>query len=73
VYERTGTGIIVDKFFMREKWELASKRTGSGNTTNIGSISNLDMIMNRESVFENEEDFNSYWTSYARKIKSIDM
>ncbi len=57
-------------FFVREKWEIASDTSGSGNTANIGSITCIDDIINGRGVFKNlgEQWFDEYWMNY-RKIR----
>lgn len=54
---------------VREKWEIASDSSGSGNTANIGSITCIEDILNGNDVFKNlgEQWFNEYWMNY-RKI-----
>jgi len=64
------TSVVKDfQFFVREKWEIASDSSGSGNTANIGSITKIDDIINGNGVFKNlgEEWFDEYWMNY-RKI-----
>ena len=52
------------KFFIQPKWAIASRRAGSGNTTNIGSTNNeLDLFQGR-GAFANEEEFDEYWMNY---------
>jgi len=57
-------------FFVREKWEIASDSSGSGNTANIGSITYIEDILNGNGVFKNlgEQWFDEYWMNY-RKIR----
>ena len=56
-------------FFVREKWEIASDTSGSGNTANIGSITWIEDILSGNGVFKNlgERWFDEYWMNY-RKI-----
>jgi len=64
------TSVVKDfQFFVREKWEIASDSSGSGNTANIGSITKIEDIVNGNGVFKNlgEEWFDEYWMNY-RKI-----
>lgn len=61
------TSVICDfQFFIREKWEIASDSSGSGNTANIGSISKISDIIDGNGMFKNlgEECFDDYWKSY---------
>ncbi|RMI09714.1 MAG: restriction endonuclease [Calditrichaeota bacterium] len=68
-------------FFVREKWEIASDSSGSGNTANIGSITKIEDILNGNGVFKNlgEEWFDEYWMNYGKitikastgKVKTI--
>ena len=64
VYKRKKCSTPVKYTFLREKWELASKSTGSGNTCNIGSIKCVQKILDGETIFENEEEFNKWWMNY---------
>lgn len=62
------------QFFVCEKWELASDRSGSGNTANIGSIKHIDDILNGRGVFSRlgEESFDEYWKNYGKISVIID-
>ncbi len=57
------------KFFVVEKWKIASDKGGSGNTANIGSINDIDDIINGRGIFSKlgEKWFDDYWMNY-RKI-----
>jgi len=58
------TSVINDlKFFLAEKWKIASDRSGSGNTANIGSINYIPDIVSGNGAFANlgEEIFDAYW------------
>ena len=57
-------GVVVN-----EKWRIASKRAGSGNTTNIGSTRNIQDILNNISIFETEDAFNEYWLNYGNESR----
>ncbi len=61
------------KFFIAEKWKIASDKSGSGNTANIGSITNIDDIINENGMFSKlgEKWFDDYWINY-NKINIID-
>lgn len=58
------------QFFSCEKWEIASDRSGSGNTANIGSIDCVDDILAGRGMFLNlgEQMFDEYWMNYGRMI-----
>jgi hypothetical protein len=70
------TSVIVDIMFTScEKWEIASDKSGSGNTANIGSIDYIKDILNCNGVFKNlgEEIFDDYWMNYGEiTIKTDD-
>lgn len=59
------------KFFVVEKWKIASDKGGSGNTANIGSIIHIDDIINGRGMFSKlgEKWFDDYWINY-KKIKT---
>lgn len=59
------------QFFVCEKWEIASDRSGSGNTANIGSIDNIRDILEGNGMFKHlgEELFDDYWMNYGRITK----
>lgn len=64
------TSVIKDfRFFVTEKWQIASDKSGSGNTANIGSINNIEDIINGHGLFSKlgETWFDDYWMNY-RKI-----
>lgn len=54
------------EYFVQEKFKVAGKKPGSGNTTNIGSFksSNIGDFRTGRDGFENQEDFEKYWRSY---------
>lgn len=54
------------QFFVREKWEIAIDRPGSGNTKNIGSVHKIDDLLNGQGSFAElgEDVFNDYWMYY---------
>lgn len=56
------------QFFVTEKWEIASDKSGSGNTANIGSINNIDDIINGNGLFSKlgENWFDDYWMNYKK-------
>lgn len=58
------TSVIKDfDFFVTEKWEIASDRSGSHNTANIGSITLIEDIKKGNGIFAKlgEEWFDEYW------------
>jgi hypothetical protein len=63
------TSVIKDiKFFVAEKWKIASDKSGSGNTANIGSINNIADILNSNGMFSKlgEKWFDDYWMNYGK-------
>ena len=58
------------QFFVCEKWEIASDRSGSGNTANIGSVDYIEDLIKRRGVFLNlgEDVFDEYWMNYGRMM-----
>jgi len=65
------TSVIRDfQFFVCEKWEIASDRSGSGNTANIGSVDYIEDLIKRRGVFLNlgEDVFDEYWMNYGRMM-----
>lgn len=53
-------------FFVQEKYKIAGKSAGSGNTTNIGSIkSNLvEDFKNGNGPFATHKEFEEYWRNF---------
>ncbi len=46
------TSVIGDfQFFVAEKWQIASDKSGSGNTANIGSIAKIEDVVNGNGMF----------------------
>ena len=63
------TSVVKDfQFFVCEKWEIASDKSGSGNTANIGSIDNIEDILQCNGMFKNigEPLFDDYWMNYGK-------
>jgi hypothetical protein len=56
------------QFFVVEKWQIASDKSGSGNTANIGSINNINDIINGRGMFSKlgEQWFDDYWMNYKK-------
>lgn len=56
------------QFFVVEKWQIASDKSGSGNTANIGSINNIADIINGQGLFSKlgEHWFDDYWMNYKK-------
>lgn len=56
------------QFFVVEKWQIASDKSGSGNTANIGSINNINDIINGRGLFSKlgEHWFDDYWMNYKK-------
>ena len=56
------------RFFVTEKWKIASDKGGSGNTANIGSINNIEDIVNGRGMFSKlgESWFDEYWMNYKK-------
>lgn len=55
-------------FFIAEKWQIASDKSGSGNTANIGSIKNIADLINGDGMFAKlgETWFDEYWMNYKK-------
>ena len=56
------------QYFIQEKYRIAGKTPGSGNTTNIGSIKNSDInaFIHGEGPFATTEEFENYWKNYGK-------
>jgi hypothetical protein len=58
------------RYFIQKKYEIAGKRPGSGNTTNIGSFptKNIEDLREGRGPFAElgEEAFEEYWRNYNR-------
>jgi hypothetical protein len=48
-------------FFIHPKWAIASRSTGSGNTSNIGSITLAADLFAGNGPFNSEEEFDEFW------------
>ena len=55
IYERLKNKLPIKHIFSREKWQIASKSSGSGNTCNIGSIKEINKLLSNENCFKNEK------------------
>jgi len=66
---RSIASVIGDfEFFVAEKWEITSDKSGSGNTANIGSINKIADILAGNGVFSKlgESWFDDYWMNYGK-------
>lgn len=56
------------EFFVQQKYKIAGKTPGSGNTTNIGSISsnNIEDFRQGKGGFPSQEAFDDYWRQYKK-------
>ncbi len=52
------------ELIIQQKWELASRTTGTGTTTAIGSIRRIDRLRRGEGAFRSEREFLSYWRNH---------
>jgi hypothetical protein len=48
-----------------QKWEFASRSSGSGTTTAIGSQKDMNALRNRNALFNSEKEFEDYWRDYG--------
>ena len=62
------------QFFVREKWEIASDSSGSGNTANIGSITKIEDLLTGNGMFKNlgEQWFDDYWMNYGKITVAVE-
>jgi len=72
------TSVVKDfTFFVKEKYQIATHRPGSGNTKNIGSVVNIDDLINGNGPFSKlgEEIFDDYWMYYLTKdmARAVDL
>lgn len=54
------------EYFVQEKYKIAGKTPGSGNTTNIGSIKSDDIedFKTGKGCFTSMKEFETYWRNY---------
>lgn len=54
------------EYFVQEKYKIAGRTPGSGNTTNIGSIksNNIDVFRSGLQGFRSQNEFENYWSNY---------
>ena len=65
LYNREENTISDIEIFFTEKWRVASKTPGSGNTTNIGSIKKIKSIIEeKDNLFKSKNEFENYWRNY---------
>ena len=61
------------RYFVHEKWRVASDKPGSGNTKNIGSSKSVDKLLRGRGVFtrlgarHGKRIFDEYWQNYLAK------
>jgi hypothetical protein len=66
---RSIASVIVNfKFFVAEKWRIASDKSGSGNTANIGSIAKMSDLLKGNGMFSKlgASWFDDYWMNYGK-------
>ncbi len=65
------------KFFVQEKYRIASDCPGSGNTKNIGSVTNISDLIDGNGPFSKlgEKVFDDYWMNYLTRdmAKLVEM
>lgn len=72
------TSVVRDfRFFIQEKYKIASGRPGSGNTKNIGSVTKIDELAGGKGPFSKlgENIFDDYWVYYLTKdmARAVDL
>lgn len=60
-YKNIQSPIYNIKMFFVEKYQIATKQTGSGNTKNIGSVKTEYFLINGIGEFQSVEEFDNYW------------
>lgn len=70
-YDKVIAPIKDVEVIIHEKWQLASDRPGSGNTTNIGSIHDISALKEGKGTFtrfgaQGNEVFEDYWRNFDR-------
>ena len=50
---------------INEKWKVASRTTGSGNTAHIGSVTDISKLKEGRGEFNSEVEFEQYWRQFA--------
>ncbi len=53
----------IDMFFI-EKYKIATKSPGSGNTKNIGSVKTISKLKNGGDIFKTIEEFDEFWMNH---------
>ena len=48
-----------------QKWQFASRSSGSGDTANMGGVDSLQRLRSRSGDFTSEREFEKYWRDYA--------
>jgi len=68
IYSRVAGQIKDIDLILREKWQIASRKQGSGNTKNIGSIKSIADLKSDKTIFSSEDEFTSYWMNYKSAV-----
>jgi len=61
----TSEMVSIVEVVVAQKWEIASRSTGTGTTKHIGSICDINRLKSRRGDFNTKEDFGKYWRNYA--------
>ena len=65
--ESTTEMVKINTVQVGEKWQFASKTSGSGNTANIGGVDSLQKLKERNGDFKTNNEFEAYWRKYSRE------
>lgn len=63
-YEAVESPIYDITMFFIEKYKIATKSSGSGNTKNIGSVRTERELINGLGEFQTVEEFDNFWLNY---------
>ena len=57
------------QFIVQEKYRVALRRPGSGNTKNIGGVRSISKLINGNGDFNSVEEFDDFWMNYDERKK----
>ena len=57
--------VNITNVIISEKWQIASKSTGTGTTKHMASVSRIDDLEYKRGVFQTRKEFEEFWRNYG--------
>jgi hypothetical protein len=63
--KKTSEMVNITDVVVGQKWQFASRSSGSGDTANMGGVDSLQRLRSLSGDFASEREFEKYWRDYA--------